>query len=179
MKVRAVLDSGAPLVILSSKFVKKIPFKPDVSYDKIFGTAGNIKVQFLGVYYLVHLKFGSLVITTPAIVLQLKGYDMHTGSDFFDTYDTTMCHKEGIFKIMGHSFPLLKIDGSLHKSPSQGNFKSTMLVHCSSGDIGVAIDNKDTSCYLPKEMFFEDPIILRCRDKITIFSKKKYLRLQD
>ena len=148
MKVRAVLDSGAPLVILSSKFVKKIPFQPDVSYDKIFGTAGDIKVQALGAYSLVPLKLGSLVITTPAIVLQSEGYDMLIGSDFFDTYDTTMCHKEGIFKIMGHSFPLLKIDGSLCKSPSQGNFKSTMLVHYSSGNIGLAIDNKDTSCYL-------------------------------
>ena len=98
---------------------------------------------------------------------------MLIGSDFFDTYDTTMCHKEGIFKIMGHSFPLLKIDGSLRKSPSQGNFKSTMLVHCSSGNIGVAIDNKDTSCYLPKEIFFEDPIIHRCRDNITIFPNKQ------
>ena len=47
MKVRAVLDSGAPLVILSSKFVRKIPFKPGVLYNKIFGTAGNIKVQVL------------------------------------------------------------------------------------------------------------------------------------
>ena len=74
---------------------------------------------------------------------------------------------------MYHSFPLLKTDGSLCKLISQGNFKSTMLVHCSSGDIGVAIDNKDTSCYLPKEMFFEDPIILRCRDNITIFPNEQ------
>ena len=75
-------------------------------YDKIFGTAGDIKVQALGAYSLVPLKLGSLVITTPAIVLQSEGYDMLIGSDFFDTYDTTMCHKERIFKIMGHSFPL-------------------------------------------------------------------------
>ena len=45
MKVRAILDSGAPLVILSSKFVKKIPFQPDVSYDKIFGTAVILKYK--------------------------------------------------------------------------------------------------------------------------------------
>lgn len=37
---------------------------------------------------------------------------MLIGSDFFETYDTTMCHKEGVFKIMGYSFPLLKLDGS-------------------------------------------------------------------
>ena len=140
---------------MSSKSAKKIPFKPDVLYDKTFGTAIDIKVQALGAYSLVPLKLGSLVITTPAIVLQFEGYDMLIGSGFFDTYNTTMCHKKGIFKTIRHSFPLLKIDGFLRKSPSQGNFKSTMLVHCSSGNIGVAIDNKDTSCYLPNEMFLK------------------------
>jgi len=67
--VRAVLDTGAPLVILSSKFIKRIKFQPDISYDRLFGTAGDHKVTAQGAYSSIPIKLGSLVVTTPAIVL--------------------------------------------------------------------------------------------------------------
>ena len=64
----AVIDTGAPLVILSSRFASKLRLQPDLEYSKFFGTAGQSKVQALGAYLSLPISIGNIHTTSPAII---------------------------------------------------------------------------------------------------------------
>ena len=44
-KVIAILDTGAPDNIVSSKLVKAMKISPDLPFNKVFGTAGPNTTQ--------------------------------------------------------------------------------------------------------------------------------------
>ena len=48
--VRAIVDSGAPINIISTKLVSKIGLKPDLEYSCEYGTAGIHLVMSKGAY---------------------------------------------------------------------------------------------------------------------------------
>ena len=72
----AVLDTGAPLVILSSHFAKQLRLDPDVEYNKVFGTAGEKNTQALGAYLSIPIKIGNITTFSPAIILNASGYNI-------------------------------------------------------------------------------------------------------
>ena len=70
--VRAILDTGAPGNIVLSKFVKKLGLQPDLIHEEIHGTAGPHSTKSTGAYSSLPIKFGSLITTAPAVVLENK-----------------------------------------------------------------------------------------------------------
>ncbi|KAJ9050146.1 hypothetical protein DSO57_1017138 [Entomophthora muscae] len=47
LRVRAILDSGAPVSIVSTRLVKKLKLAPDLDYNKEYGTAGPNRTKAL------------------------------------------------------------------------------------------------------------------------------------
>ncbi|KAJ9063289.1 hypothetical protein DSO57_1001727 [Entomophthora muscae] len=74
--IRAVLDTGAPTNIISSRLVRRLGFLPDISYPESFFTAGVESIKSNGAYSSVPLRFGELVVTYPTVVLESDSYDM-------------------------------------------------------------------------------------------------------
>ncbi|KAJ9079969.1 hypothetical protein DSO57_1030028 [Entomophthora muscae] len=59
LRVQAILDSGAPGNIVSTRLVKKLKLAPDLDYKEEFSTTVSDKIKALG----------KLVVTAPDIVL--------------------------------------------------------------------------------------------------------------
>ena len=78
----AVIDTGAPLVILLSRFASKLRLQPDLKYSKFFGTAGQSKVQALGAYLSLTISIGNILTTSPAIILNASGYNVLLGASY-------------------------------------------------------------------------------------------------
>ncbi|KAJ9086499.1 hypothetical protein DSO57_1003432 [Entomophthora muscae] len=104
--VRAILDSGAPGNIVSTRIVKKLKLAPDSDYNEEFGTVGPDKTKALGAYSSLPLWFGKLVVTALAIVLRNKSYDILIGTRFMATYGTIINYQDSTFRILGHSVPM-------------------------------------------------------------------------
>ncbi|KAJ9081983.1 hypothetical protein DSO57_1008940 [Entomophthora muscae] len=65
--IRAVLDTGAPTNIISSRLVRRLGFLLVISYAESFFTAGVESIKYNGAYSSVPLRFGELVVTYPAV----------------------------------------------------------------------------------------------------------------
>ena len=50
IKVIAIIDSGSPVNVISSKLSRRIKMAPDVAYNVTYGTTGMNSVQALGAY---------------------------------------------------------------------------------------------------------------------------------
>ncbi|KAJ9075099.1 DNA damage-inducible protein 1 [Entomophthora muscae] len=110
--IRVVLNTGAPTNIISSRLVRRLGFLPDILYAESFFTAGVEFIKSNGAYSSVPLRFGELVVTYPAVVLESESYDMLIGTDFLRTYQTEISHLHGHFSILGYTVPLVFKDSS-------------------------------------------------------------------
>ncbi|KAJ9063371.1 hypothetical protein DSO57_1000698 [Entomophthora muscae] len=106
LQIRAILDSGAPGNIVSTRLVKKLKIAPDLNYNEEFGTAGPKKTKALGAHLSLPLCFSKLVVTAPAIVLCNKSYDILIGTSFMATYRTIINHQDSSLSILGHLVPI-------------------------------------------------------------------------
>ncbi|KAJ9052371.1 hypothetical protein DSO57_1034955 [Entomophthora muscae] len=105
--IRAVLDTGAPTNIISSRLVRRLGFLPDISCAESFFKAGVESIKSNDAYYSVPLRFGKLVATYPAVVLESESYDMLIDTELFRTYQTEISYLHGHFSILGYTIPLL------------------------------------------------------------------------
>ena len=105
-RVRAILDSGAPGNIISTRLVKKLKLAPDLDCKDEFGTAGPFTTQALGAYSSIPLRFGKLVVTAPAVVLDNHSYDILIGTSFLTMFGTLIDHGTHTFTILGQSIPM-------------------------------------------------------------------------
>lgn len=80
VKVRAILDTGAPGNIISTRLAKKLKLAPDINCKLEFGTAGPWTTVAKGAYSSLLLRFGKLCVTAPAIVLENANYDILIGT---------------------------------------------------------------------------------------------------
>ncbi|KAJ9054751.1 hypothetical protein DSO57_1010838 [Entomophthora muscae] len=134
--VRAILDSGAPGNIVSTRLVKKLKLAPDLDYNEEFGTAGLDKTKALGAYSSLPLWFGKLVVTTPAIVLCNKSYDILIGTSFMTTYRAIINHQDSTFSILCHLIPMFYHDDRPRDLPTKKIHYINM--EYADGDIPVA-----------------------------------------
>ena len=105
--VRAIVDSGAPINIISTKLVSKIGLKPDLEYACEYGTAGTHSVMSKGAYSSLPLTFGNLSISAPAVVIPNSTYDILIGTAFMKEFGVKLCHETDTFEILNHKLPLL------------------------------------------------------------------------
>ncbi|KAJ9068964.1 hypothetical protein DSO57_1023297 [Entomophthora muscae] len=110
--IKALIDTGAPTNIISSRLARRLGFLPDISYTESFFTAGVESIKSNGAYSSVPLRFGELAVTYPAVVVESESYDMLIGTDFLRTYQTEISHLHGHFSILGYTIPLIFKDSS-------------------------------------------------------------------
>lgn len=161
----AVIDTGAPLVILSSSFASKIRFQPDLEYNKFFGTAGQSKVQALGAYLSIPISFGNILTTSPAIFLYASGYNVLLGTSYLEKYSTVIDNRNNTFNLLGHLFPLLRQNSSL-----KGSDKKNKVLHLHGTNLTFGIQSKfkGTSLYLPSKWDMKEPLPIWSQDSLTI-----------
>ena len=106
-KVIAILDTGAPENILSTKLMNSIKLAPDVDYKKSFGTAGPNVTRAVGAYSALTLRFGKTILQSPAIVLKNNNYDILIGTSFMRQWNCKIDLGKNLFFINVKKFLFL------------------------------------------------------------------------
>ncbi|KAJ9085427.1 DNA damage-inducible protein 1 [Entomophthora muscae] len=101
LKVQAIIDTGAPINIVSSKLVRQMGLAPDIDHKKSYGTAGLDCTITQGAYSALPLRFGSLVVSAPAIVLPNENYDILIGTLFMQQYGVKTDLENNVLEILG------------------------------------------------------------------------------
>ena len=104
--VRAILDTGAPGNIVLSKFVKKLGLQPDLIHEEIYGTAGPHSTKSTGAYSSLPIKFGSLITTAPAVVLENQDYDLLIGTSFLKSNQVKIDYDTMSLTILEQTLPI-------------------------------------------------------------------------
>ncbi|KAJ9064798.1 DNA damage-inducible protein 1 [Entomophthora muscae] len=106
LKVRAIINTGAPINIVSSKLVRPMGLAPDIGHKKQYGTAGLGCTTAQGAYSVIPLCFGLLAVSAPAIVLPNENYNILIGTSFMQQYGVKTDLKNDIIEILGQAIPL-------------------------------------------------------------------------
>ncbi|KAJ9064391.1 DNA damage-inducible protein 1 [Entomophthora muscae] len=106
LKVQAIIDIGAPINIVSSKLVQKMGLAPDIDHKKSYGTAGLNCTTAQGVYSALPLRFGSLAVSAPAIVLPNENYNILIRALFMQQYGVKTDLKNNVLEILGQAILL-------------------------------------------------------------------------
>ncbi|KAJ9052494.1 hypothetical protein DSO57_1033567 [Entomophthora muscae] len=106
IKVRAIIDMGAPINIVFTRLVKFLVLAPDIDHRKQYGTAGLTVTTAQGAYSALPLCFGSLVVLASAIVLPNDNYDILIGTLFMRQYGVRTDLAADTFEILGQNIPL-------------------------------------------------------------------------
>ncbi|KAJ9082554.1 hypothetical protein DSO57_1003326 [Entomophthora muscae] len=119
IKVQAIIDTGAPINIVSTCLVKRLGLAPDIDHRKQYGTAGLTTTTAQGAYRALTLRFGSLVVLAPAIVLPNDSYDILIGTLFMRQHRVRTDMAAETFEILGQTILLYYCcnkDAGTHKS---------------------------------------------------------------
>ncbi|KAJ9084122.1 hypothetical protein DSO57_1027594 [Entomophthora muscae] len=106
LKVQAIIDTGAPINIVSSKLVRQMGLAPDIDHKKQYGTAGLDCTAAQGVYSALPLRFGSLAVSALAIVLPNENYNILIGTLFMRQHLVKTDLKNDVLKILGQAILL-------------------------------------------------------------------------
>ncbi|KAJ9067370.1 DNA damage-inducible protein 1 [Entomophthora muscae] len=106
LKVQAIIDTGAPINIVSSKLVQQMGLAPDIDHKKQYGTSGLDCTTTQGAYSTLSLRFGSLAVSAPAIVLPNGSYNILIGTLFMRQYGVKTDLKNDFIKILEKAIPL-------------------------------------------------------------------------
>ena len=86
VKIKAILDTGSPVNVVSSKRMKKLKLAPDLAYTQSYGTAELSTTRAIGAYSALPLRFGNLLLAAPAVVLKNETYNLLVGTQFLQEY---------------------------------------------------------------------------------------------
>ncbi|KAJ9070266.1 DNA damage-inducible protein 1 [Entomophthora muscae] len=106
LKVQAIIDTGAPINIVSSKLVRQMGLTPDIDHKKHYVTARLDCTSAQGAYSALSLCFGSLAVSAPAIVLPNENYDILIGTSFMQQYGVKTDLENDVIKILGQAILL-------------------------------------------------------------------------
>ncbi|KAJ9050651.1 DNA damage-inducible protein 1 [Entomophthora muscae] len=106
LKVQAIIDTGAPINIVSSKLVQQIGLTPDINHKKQYGTAGLDCTTAQGAYSALPLRFGSLAVSAPSIMLPNENYNILIGTLFMRQYGVKTDLENNVLKILGQAILL-------------------------------------------------------------------------
>ena len=68
VRIKAVLDTGSPVNVLSYKLIRKLKLASDLTYNQSYGTSGTASSKDFGDYYNLPMRSGKLLITASTIV---------------------------------------------------------------------------------------------------------------
>ncbi|KAJ9067103.1 DNA damage-inducible protein 1 [Entomophthora muscae] len=106
IKVQAIIDTGAPINIVSTHLVKHLGLAPDIDHWKQYGTAWLMVTTAQGAYSALPLRFGSLAVLAPSIILPNNNYDILIGTLFMRQYGVRTDLAADTFEILGQTIPL-------------------------------------------------------------------------
>ncbi|KAJ9077033.1 hypothetical protein DSO57_1020552 [Entomophthora muscae] len=106
LNVQAIIDTGPPINIVSSKLVQKTGLAPDIYHNKKYITAGLDCTTSQGAYSALSLHFASLAVSVPAIVLPNESYNILVETLFMHQYRVKTDLENDILKILGQAIPL-------------------------------------------------------------------------
>ncbi|KAJ9072294.1 hypothetical protein DSO57_1029141 [Entomophthora muscae] len=79
---------------------------PDIDHKKLYSTAGLDCTTTQGVYSALPLRFDSLAVSAPAIVLTNENYNILIGTLFMQQYGVKTDLENDVLKILGQAIPL-------------------------------------------------------------------------
>ena len=107
VKVQAIVDTGAPVNVISSQLAKRIKMAPDLPYNKTYGTAGLNLTTAVGAYSSLPMRFGKFVVSAPAIILPNKSYNILIGTQFLKEFKAVINYKEKYLSLLTYQVPLI------------------------------------------------------------------------
>ncbi|KAJ9068363.1 DNA damage-inducible protein 1 [Entomophthora muscae] len=119
IKVQAIIDMGAPINIVFTCLVKRLGLAPDIDHRKQYDTAGLTVVTAQEAYSALPLRFGSLAVLAPTIVLSNDNYDILIGTSFMRQYGVRTDLTADTFEILGQTISLYYCcnkDAGTHKT---------------------------------------------------------------
>ena len=72
--------------IISTKLAKRLGVPPDIEHKKEYGTAGPHNTILQVAHLVFHLRFCSIAVTAPAVVLLNQSFDFLIGTLFHKAY---------------------------------------------------------------------------------------------
>ncbi|KAJ9048495.1 DNA damage-inducible protein 1 [Entomophthora muscae] len=119
VKVQAIIDSGALVNIVPTTLVKRLKIAPNVDYCKQYGNAGPVPTVSQGIYSVLPLQFGSLAVSSPAIVFPHKDFEILIGTQFMQNFDAKIDFQENVLEILGQKLPIYyMLDGIIPETKS-------------------------------------------------------------
>ncbi|KAJ9079202.1 hypothetical protein DSO57_1037790 [Entomophthora muscae] len=106
MKVRAIIDSRAKINIVFTCLVQKLGLAPDIAHSRVYGTAGLHTTTSKGAYSAIPMQFGSIAVSSPAVVLPSQNYNVLIGTTFMQKYDVKIDMENVTFTILKQTIPL-------------------------------------------------------------------------
>lgn len=122
VKVLAVLDTGSPVNVVSSKLTRNLNLAQDLTYSQSYGTARPASTKAIGAYSSLPMRFEKLVITAPDIVLKNDSYNLFIGTQLLREYEAITINKEGYLSLLGYQIPLV------FDAPKKGKARKYILV---------------------------------------------------
>ena len=107
VKIKAILDTGSPVNVVSSKLMKKLKLAPDLAYTQSYGTAGLSTTCAIGAYSALLLRFGKLLLASPAVVLKNGTYNLLIGTQFLREYSGIINLRDGFLSLLSYTMPLV------------------------------------------------------------------------
>ncbi|KAJ9069240.1 DNA damage-inducible protein 1 [Entomophthora muscae] len=106
IKVQAIIDTGALINIVSTRLIKCLGLATYINHRKQYGIAGLTVTTAQGAYSTLPLRFGSLAVLAPAIVLPNDNYDILIDTSFMRKYKVRTDLAPDTFEILGQTIPL-------------------------------------------------------------------------
>ncbi|KAJ9084038.1 hypothetical protein DSO57_1028242 [Entomophthora muscae] len=107
VKIKAVLDTGSPVNVVSSKLVKKLKLTPNLNYHQLYGTTGLSMTCTIGAYSALPMWFGKLLLAAPAVILENESYNLLVGTQFLRKYNGIINLKDDYLSFLGYKVPLI------------------------------------------------------------------------
>lgn len=79
---------------------------PNMEHYVVYRSAGLVSTQSAGAYYLLPLCFGKLVLTSPAVVLENKSFEILIVTQLFVEFDGIVNHHKVFLSLLGYFTPL-------------------------------------------------------------------------
>ncbi|KAJ9077686.1 hypothetical protein DSO57_1014308 [Entomophthora muscae] len=98
VKVQAIIYSVALVNIVSTILVKQLKIAPNVDYCKQYGNVVLVPTVSQGIYSAMPLQFGSLAVSSPAIVFPHKDFDILIGTQLMQNFGAKLTFKKMSWK---------------------------------------------------------------------------------
>lgn len=107
VKIKAGLDTGSSVIVVSLELVKKLKLTPTSNYHQFYGTTGLSITCAIGTYFALPMQFGKLLLAAPAVDLENESYNLLVDTLFFREYNGIINLKDSYLSVLGYESPFI------------------------------------------------------------------------